>query len=231
MARFNYQTAENYGNNQGGGYFSLANDKDTARVRFMYSSIDDLQGYAVHEVEIDGRRRYINCLREYNSPVDDCPFCAEQRRQIAKVYIPLYVLDENGNGEVQIWERSKSFISKIASLCSRYSNLCSHIFEIERNGKKGDMKTTYEIYEIDHDDTILEDLPEVPDIIGSMLLDKSYDDMDYYLSHGKFPQDNSENNNRRTARDEEHTRGNEEVTRRTPSRRSVPARGDRSDRF
>lgn len=221
MARFNHETAENYGGNGGHGFFSLANDKDTATVRFMYDSIDDLQGYAVHEVEIDGRKRYVNCLREYNSPIDDCPFCKEHHFQLAKLYIPLYVLDEKGNGEVKLWERGKKFISKISSLCSRYPNLCSHIFEIERNGKKGEQTTTYEIYEVDKDATIMEDLPEVPEILGGVVLDKSAEDMEFYLDHGYFPEavENTKPTERRTERRPEGRR--ESTERRTPSRREA----------
>ena len=51
MARFNTQTAEKYGGQGGAGYFSLKNDKDVARVRFMYNGVDDVEGYAVHQVE------------------------------------------------------------------------------------------------------------------------------------------------------------------------------------
>ena len=228
MARFNAETAENYGGNGGHGFFSLANDKDTARVRFMYNGIEDLQGYAVHEVEIDGRKRYVNCLREYNESVDNCPFCADHRFQLANLYVPLYVLDEKGNGEVKLWERGKKFIAKISSICSRYPNLVSHIFEIERNGKKGEQTTTYEIYEVDQDDTILEDLPEVPEIVGGVVLDKSYEDMEYYLDKGVFPEE-SNTNSRQPERRTDNRR--EEATRRTPSRRDVSARDNRSDRF
>lgn len=210
MARFNAETAENYGGNGGHGFFSLANDKDVARVRFMYNGIKDLQGFAVHEVEVDGRKRYVNCLREYNEPIDNCPMCAANRFQVAKLYIPLYVLDDKGNGEIKLWERGKKFIAKISSICSRYSNLVSHIFEIERNGKKGEQTTTYEIYEIEQDDTILEDLPEVPEILGGVVLDKTAEDMEYYLNYGEFPSAEKPVERRQESR-------REEVTRRTPS--------------
>ena len=42
MARFNTETADKYGRQGGAGYFSLKNDKDVARVRFMYNSIGRL---------------------------------------------------------------------------------------------------------------------------------------------------------------------------------------------
>lgn len=220
MARFNAETAENYGGNGGHGFFSLANDKDTARVRFMYNGIEDLQGYAVHEVEVDGRKRYVNCLREYNEPIDNCPFCAANRFQVAKLYIPLYVLDENGNGEIKLWERGKKFIAKMTSICSRFPNLVSHIFEIERNGKKGDQSTTYEIYEVDADDTILEDLPEVPEVLGGVVMDKTAEDMEYYLQYGEFPSEDKPVERRPEPR-------RDTVNRRTPSNsggREVPTR-------
>ena len=79
MAKFNADTVDKYGGHGGAGYFSLKNDKDVARVRFLYNSADDIEGYAVHEVEIDGKKRYVNCLREYNQPLDTCPFCAASR--------------------------------------------------------------------------------------------------------------------------------------------------------
>ena len=57
MARFRHDEADRYGGQGGAGYFRLVNDKDVATVRFMYNGIDDVTGYAVHEVEIDGKKR------------------------------------------------------------------------------------------------------------------------------------------------------------------------------
>lgn len=214
MARFNYDEADHYGGQGGAGYFSLKNDKDVARVRFMYNDIDDVEGYAVHQVEIDGRKRWVNCLREYNEPKDKCPFCRENMFTSAKLFVPIYDVD---NDRVQIWERGKKFIGKISSICARYPNVVSHIFEIERNGQKGDTSTTYEIYEVDKDDTTLEDLPEKREILGTVVLDKSADDMDFFLDNGYFPPDGDEAPvRRRSNRQEEST---DRGTRRTPAGR------------
>lgn len=184
MGRFRAEEAEHYGGQGGAGYFSLKNDKDVATVRFMYNGIDDVEGYAVHQVEIDGKKRYVNCLREYNDPIDKCPFCEAKKFQSAKLFIPLYNVKED---KIQIWERGKKFFAKISSLCARYPDLVSHEFEIERNGKPGSTQTTYEIYEVKHDDTTLADLPEVPEIIGGLILDKSADDMAFYVENEYFP--------------------------------------------
>ena len=212
MARFNANEVDNYGGQGGAGYFSLKNDKDVARVRFLYDGIEDVEGFAVHQVEVDGKKRWVNCLRDYRDPVDACPMCRERMFQSAKFYIPIYNIDED---KVQIWERGKKFISKISSLCARYPHLCSHVFEIERNGKAGDTNTTYEIYEVDRDDTTLEDLPEVPEVLGGLVLDKTAEEMEYYLANGVFPQSGNS----------EEVPFNES---RTESRNSYPTSGRRT---
>ncbi len=187
MARFTYDEVDNYGGNGGGGFFSLSNDGDVAKVRFMYNKLEDVEGVAVHQIEIDGKKRYVNCLREYGHPVDDCPFCKSGSFVQAKLFIPLVDIE---SGQVKIWERGKKFFGKIAGICSRYASkedLVSHIFEVERHGKKGDTQTTYEVYEVESDGTTLEDLPEAPQVIGGLVLDKSKEEMQYFLDYGEFP--------------------------------------------
>ena len=223
MARFNTETADKYGGQGGAGYFSLKNDKDVATVRFMYDSVEDVTGYAVHQVEIDGKKRYVNCLREYNQPKDICPFCKANMFTTAKLFVPIYNIDQE---RVQVWERGKKFISKISSICARYPNVVSHKFEIERNGKSGDTSTTYEIYEVGKDDTTLEDLPEQRDVLGTLILDKSSDDMEFFIDNGYFPPDGEEAPVRRRSSDndvpfEEDRRGS----------RRTPANSNRRDRF
>lgn len=211
MARFKHDTADKYGNGGGAGYFSLKNDRDTAKVRFMFNGIEDVDGYSVHQVEVGGRNRYVNCLREYNDPVDACPFCKDHMSTRAKMFIPVYNEDEQ---KVQIWERGKRFFAEISSLCARYVNgisLVSQVFEIERRGAKGDTNTSYGIYPIGSpDDTELEDLPEIPDVLGTIILDKKADEMEYFLENGKFQ--DSQNQQEPVRR-----RGNGEIRRRTPA--------------
>ena len=111
----------------------------------------------------------------------------------------------------------------MVSICSRYSNsdtpFCSHTFDIERSGKKGDTSTTYEIYPADKDNTTLEDLPEVPNPLGGLVLDKSAEDMDAFLETGYFPPEDDEDETpvrRRESRERE-----EAPRRRTPRGRDV----------
>ena len=221
MPRFGVNDVDNYGGSGGSSFFALKNDGDTARVRFMYNGMEDVVGYAVHEVEVDGKKRYVNCLREYNEPKSKCPLCADNNFQKAKLYIPLYDIDED---EVKIWERGKNFFGKMAGICARYASgstpLVSHTFDIERHGKKGDTSTTYEIYETGCDDVTLEDLPELPEILGSIILDKSYKDVEFYVEEGYFPTNEGAPTRSNSRREEESDNDRNRPTgRRTPSRR------------
>ena len=213
MAKFGIADAEKYGGQGGTGYFRLENDKDVARVRFLFDSIDDVEGFAVHEVEIDGKKRYVNCLREYGQPVDVCPFCADGKFVTVKYFIPLYNID---TGKIQTWERGKKFGQKLSSLCARYPHLVSHTFEIERNGKAGDQQTTYEIYETGSDDTTLDQF-EIPNPLGSHVLNKNADELMAFLQTGAFPDGDA------PVRRRESSEG--AYTRRTPSN------GGRGERF
>lgn len=231
MARFNASQADNYGGQGGAGFFRLANDGDVARVRFMYESIDDVEGMSVHPVEINGKKRYVNCLREYNEPLNKCPFCRGNIPLQAKLFVPVYDVDED---RVKIWERGKKFFNKISGLCSRYPKLVEKEFEIERHGKAGDQTTTYEIFPVDDGEKLtMEDLPELPADMNKFVLDKSADDMEYYLDSNEFPPEEDEAPRRRSGgsrrqRDveeeeelpfEEETprRGSRQTSRRTPA--------------
>ena len=186
MGRVAFDEIDNYGGQGGAGFFRLKKDKEVAQVRFLYNDIEDVEAYAVHKVDTPDSKygRYVNCLRSYDEPKDNCPFCREGVPQQVRLFIPLYNIDED---KIQIWDRGKTFAHKMTSLCSRYPNLVSHIFEIERNGKENDKKTTYEVYEVDQDDTTLEDFDELQDILGGAVLEKSVDDMEYYLEEKEFP--------------------------------------------
>ena len=183
MAKFTVDQAENYGGQGGGGFFSLKNDKEVAHVRFLYSGIEDVEGHSVHEVELNGKKRYVNCLREYGDPVDACPFCREGRYNQVKYFVPVYNMDTDS---LQTWERGKKFGAKLTSMCSRYPNTVAHTFEIERNGKAGDTQTTYEIYETGETEGVSMNDFEVPNPLGTIILDKTAEEMETYLRTGDF---------------------------------------------
>lgn len=186
MARFNMETADNYGSSSKGSFFVLKDDGDKARVRFLYNGIEDIQGYVVHKVQVGDKERYVNCLREYNEPLEKCPFCAAQMKVTPRLFLKLFNEDA---GECQIWERSKSYYQKLSGYATRYKPLYNEIIEIERHGKKGDKQTDYQFFPIDNQAINIEDEQyECSEPLGTIILDKTADEMNEYLDTGDFPQ-------------------------------------------
>lgn len=214
MARFSYNDADNYGSSSNSNFFQLKEDGEKAKVRIMYRGASDIEGVAVHEVQLGDKKRYVNCLRNYTDPIDMCPLCKANYKVIAKVFVPLF---DEASGEPKVWERGKKFFGKLTDLCGRYDNLVSQVFEIVRHGKKNDTGTTYEIWPIGGpDNTRMEDLPEPVDIFQNIVLDKSAEDMDYYLRYHEFPENGS-----MPTRDDSRMQDTQQYARRTPARGDV----------
>ena len=229
MARFKANEASNYGGQGGSGFFQINADKEIKQVRFLYNSAEDVEGISVHKVTVNGKDRYVNCLRAYNDPIDMCPFCREDKagrkgmNVQARLFVPVYNIEEDA---VQIWDRGKTMFEKMAGLCARYAtkrNFVNNILDVQRFGAPKDKQTTYEMYFVEADDVELEDLPEVPDVVGRLVLDKTADDMEYYLETGEFPPTEDEEEEeapvrRRPERGRsEESRENSRPARRTPA--------------
>ena len=131
------------------GYFSLKNDKDQAVVRIMVDSPEQLKIMAIHRVTVGGRLRAVNCMRNPSDPVDNCPFCAADKRLEYRVYIPIieYTRDDQGKivPRARMWERSALYADTITNLINNYGPLSDNIFKIVRNGEAGSKNTTYDI--------------------------------------------------------------------------------------
>jgi hypothetical protein len=81
------------------------------------------------------------------------------------------------DGKLKIWERGQTFVPKILGLMNKYGSLIERPFEIQRFGKKGDTKTTYEIYPLDKDGKSSVDFPPPTQLLGGFVLKKSHDEM------------------------------------------------------
>lgn len=201
--------ADNYGSNGKGSFFTLKDDGDKARVRFLYNTMDDVVGYAVHKVQVGDKERYVNCLRAYNEPLEKCPFCAAQMKITPRLFLKVYNED---SGECQIWERSKSYFQKLSGYANRYKPLYNEVIEIERHGKKGDKQTDYEFFPIENTEINIEDEQyECSDPLGTIILDKTAEEMIAYINDGEFPQ-GSETVARNRSND-----NTQQVVRRTPN--------------
>ncbi len=211
-------------------YLTLKDDGDVAKVRFYIESIDDLKFYVVHQVTTkDGKTRYVNCLRTYDQPIDDCPFCKEALknkdfRTTVKMFLPVLDMDDN---KVKLFERGRSFKSELEGHIRRNSPLVNYPCEIERCGAKGSTETTYKVYPLaqEKDNTMIADLPEPTELLGTYVLEMTIAQMEDFLETGKLPGSDDtkkEELPRRTRR--EATPENSEVEKQEPSKR-------RSSRF
>ena len=186
MARVSYEDSEKYFSGSGSDWFQLKNDGDVARVQFMLNDIEDIPIFSTHRVKVGDKERYVDCLRNPGDPIDACPFCAEGMPAKAVRFIIMYQHDDQ---KVKIWERGRQFISKLQGLINRYNPLEEKVFEVERHGKAGDTGTKYEIYPLDGVDPVNLDEVEMPELEGTLILQKTYEEMEYFLDNGSFPSD------------------------------------------
>lgn len=185
MARINPNDADKYQNSLNGEWFSLKNDGDVARVQFMLDTFEDLDVFACHKVKVNDKERYVDCLRAYNEPIDNCPFCAAG---LPVKPVRFVIMFQHDDQKVKIWERGKQFIGKLQGLMNRYQPLSNYVFEVERHGKAGDKETKYEVFPMDRVEPF--DLEEVekPELLGGLILEKTAEEMMIYLDTGTFPE-------------------------------------------
>lgn len=189
MARVSYEDSEKYFSGGGSDWFQLKNDGDVARVQFMLNTIEDIPIFSTHRIKVGDKERYVDCLRNPNDPIDVCPFCAAGMPAKAVRFIVMFQHDDQ---KVKIWERGRQFISKLQGLINRYNPLEEKVFEIERHGKAGDTNTKYEIYPLDGVDPFNMDDIEMPELEGSLILQKTAEEMEVFLDTGNFPSDDTQ---------------------------------------
>lgn len=185
MARLSNEEAKEMASRGGGNDFKFfaLKDRETIKIRFLISSIDEMERFSVHNITLaDGKKKNVNCLRALNEPVQKCPLCAIGNKARGRIY--LNVVDEKTH-DLLIWERSVQFIDTIEGYIKRYGDLRDYIFEIERRGTALD--TEYQIYPLGSspiDDKSV--LPEPISVLGRTVLDKSYEELTGFINTGNF---------------------------------------------
>ncbi|WP_300924686.1 hypothetical protein [uncultured Clostridium sp.] len=191
------------GSNTKNSYFSLANDGDSAIVRFLQTDINDFEVLDVHNIKVAGYNRKINCLRSQNGSKDECAICTanvwdeETGRSTyplqRKFYIHLLRYENPQTATEQVWERSKDFIKKLNQFAVDYGPLYDRIYKIVRHGAAGSMDTTYDILPLDKDRynpaQFVFDKSQLnyKKALGTIVLNESNEGMQQFLSTGNFP--------------------------------------------
>lgn len=164
---------EEYSNQGGAGFFGLKNDKDSAKIRFLHTDAESLDIVIVHAVEMNGKKRWVSCLEE------GCPLCRSGNPRVLKIFLQLEDLRDNKR---KVWERGKTIIPQILGYINKYGDLNNRIYEVERHGKSGDNKTSYQFYPGDRDNT--PSRIEKEDLIGvdKFVLELSAEEMETILT-------------------------------------------------
>lgn len=190
MAKLSIEQAGQFNGNN--NFFKIENDGDIKEVRFLYRTVDDIDSYSVHRVKIGDKFRLVDCLKDPSNPESHCPFCDAGIKVENKTF--LLVWDEEEQA-AKVWERSsvqvaRNYMDILKNTSSE--EIVGSKFKIKRNGKKGDMKTTYVLMLVGVDETKMDDLQEDLPATDATILKKTPEEMDYFIENGEFPKDESE---------------------------------------
>lgn len=220
MANFSYsdyqqvvaQAQENAnGNGTRVGYFRLKDDGDIAIARINIGSTDDMSFASVHTIGTNGRWLKVSCLNPLGANNGSCALCsanaANPRGAVSKaakkLFIPMIVSYRDPNAATGyttpapvIWDRPAAFSRELANKLMIAGDLRNTLVLITRNGKAGDMQTTYSV-------DILPDTHPVfkPEMIPAdfsafsnfnvarhSYWEKTAEEIDAYLTTGQFPE-------------------------------------------
>lgn len=199
--RMSQQGAAPAGNNDGRprvGFFTLKNDGDEAIVRFMHDSPADFDIVAVHPVVVDGKNRKVNCIRDPQEPVDNCPFCAAGKSLQYRFYIHLIEYRPGEDGHMQaiprVWERPTAFATMLNNYIQDLGPLSNILCKVRRNGAAGSTNTTYTITPNLNPNVYNPEMyPKHPELfegykaVGNAVLDRNYNELAQMVGSASAP--------------------------------------------
>jgi len=116
----------------GGGGFRLKADGEKARVVFLYSGPDSIDGWAMHRfTKPNGMTTSVDCPRSYKDPIDKCPACKAKEPLQTRLLVRMLNLATN---EVTVWDRAASFRKDISGFMEYFNPLYTRVYEITRRG-------------------------------------------------------------------------------------------------
>ena len=198
-------------NNAKVGYFKLKNDGDIAIARINISSTDEMMFASVHTIGMNGKWLKVSCLNPLGTNGGSCGLCAAHAsnpngavgKPAKKIFVPMMVSYRDPNAATGytapapvIWDRPAAFSRELANKLMIAGDLRNTLVLITRNGKAGDMQTTYSM------DILPENHPVFkPDMIPTdfsafnnfniakhSYWEKSADEIQVYLTTGQFPE-------------------------------------------
>ena len=193
------------------GYFKLKNDGDIAIARINLASTDDFSFAAVHTIGMNGKWMKVSCLNPLGVNAGGCPLCSANAtnpkgsisKAAKKMFIPMLVSYRDPNAATGyttpipvVWDRPAAFSRELASKLMAAGDLRNTLVLITRNGKAGDMQTTYsmDILPAEHPVFKPEMIPADFSAFNNFNIarhsywEKTAEEINTYLTTGQFPE-------------------------------------------
>lgn len=193
------------------GYFKLANDGDIAIARINIASTEEMNFASVHTMNVGGRWLKVSCHNPLGMNGGGCPLCSANvanpngaiSKSSKKMYIPMMVSYRDPNSATGytapapvVWERPAGFSRELANKLMIAGDLRNTLVLITRNGKAGDMQTTYsmdilpETHPVFKPDMVPADFSAFNNfnVARHSYWEKTVDEINTYLSTGSFPE-------------------------------------------
>lgn len=177
-----FKTVDAYNEERYGGMFRLQNDRDYADVIFLYRSTKDVLVADTHYIKSDEYTGYVHCCGR------GCPACAKGIRVQPKLFIPMYVINED---RILFFDRSIRFDAQLQNdVFGKYPNPSEYVFRITRHGASGDVNTTYEIVAVgrntvlSYDQILARFHATMPDYYNTICREVSPYDLNSMLNQG-----------------------------------------------
>jgi hypothetical protein len=199
------------------GYFKLKDDGDIAIARINISSTDEFMFAAVHTLQVGGKWMKVSCHNPLGMNAAGCPLCSANQanpkgsigKSAKKMFIPMLVSYRDPNSATSytpatpvIWDRPAQFSRELANKLMIAGDLKNTLVLITRNGKAGDMQTTYSVDVLPENHPIFK--PEmIPtdfsafsnfNIAKHSYWEKTSEEISAFLATGQFPEVSKANN-------------------------------------
>lgn len=192
------------------GFFKLKDDGDIAIARVNISCNEDMDFASVHTIGANGRWMKVSCLNPLGSYGGDCALCSAHAanpkgsvsKSAKKLFIQMMVSYRDPASTTGytppapvIWDRPAAFSRELANKLMIAGDLRNTLVLITRNGKAGDMQTTYsmDILPADHPVFKPEMIPADFSAFNNFNIarhsywEKTADEINTYLTTGQFP--------------------------------------------
>lgn len=199
------------------GYFKLKDDGDIAIARINLSSTDEFMFAAIHTLQVGGKWMKVSCLNPLGMNAAGCPLCSANQanpkgsvgKSTKKMFIPMLVSYRDPNSATGytpvtpvIWDRPAQFSRELANKLMVAGNLKDVLVLITRNGKAGDMQTTYSVdvlpanHPVFKPDMIPADFSAFNNfnIAKHSYWEKTAEEINTFLATGQFPEVAKNNN-------------------------------------